>query len=92
MPEVNVAHARMGAQVLHGEMRTALFDGDTRNYDMEMGFTIHPTEDGNAGIVVRLGNPCIINHIKILLWDRDHRFFVSTRLNDQGIINNHNIL
>ena len=37
MPEVNVAHARMGAQVLQGEMRTALLDGDTTNYDMERG-------------------------------------------------------
>lgn len=74
MPEVNVAHARMGAQVLQGEMRTALLDGDTSNYDMERGFTRHPIEDGNAGIVVRLGNPCIINHIRILLWDKDLRY------------------
>lgn len=37
------------------------------------GFTRHPIEEGNAGIVVRLGQACIINHIKILLWDRDMR-------------------
>jgi len=75
LPEVNVAHTRFGAQVLQGEMRTALLDGDTTNYDMERGFTRHPIEDGNAGIVVRLGQACIINHIKILLWDRDMRSY-----------------
>lgn len=37
MPEVNVAHTRFGGQVLQGEMRTALLDGDTTNYDMERG-------------------------------------------------------
>lgn len=73
VPEVNVAHSRLGAQVLQGEMRTALLDGETTNYDMERGFTRHPIEDGNAGIVVRLGQPSIINHIKVLLWDRDMR-------------------
>ncbi|KAK4019828.1 hypothetical protein OUZ56_001835 [Daphnia magna] len=75
MPEVNVAHSRLGAQVLQGEMRTALLDGETTNYDMERGFTRHPIEDGNAGIVVRLGQPSIINHIKVLLWDRDMRSY-----------------
>ncbi len=63
-----MAHARMGAQVLQGEMRTALLDGDTTNYDMERGFTRHPIEEGNPGIIVRLGQPFIINHIKLLLW------------------------
>ena len=37
VPEVNVAHTKFGAQVLQGEMRTALLDGDTTNYDMERG-------------------------------------------------------
>lgn len=78
MPDVNVARTRLGAQVLQGEMRTALLDGDTTNYDMERGFTRHPIEDGNAGIVVRLGQPSIINHIRMLLWDRDTRFFQNT--------------
>ena len=60
--DVNVAHARMGAQVLQGEMRTALLDGDTTNYDMERGFTRHPIEeDKNRRVcrwrVVRLGQP-----------------------------------
>ena len=33
----NVAHPRHGAQVLQGEMRSFLLDGDTHNYDMERG-------------------------------------------------------
>jgi BTB/POZ domain-containing protein 9 len=57
-------------------MRTALLDGETTNYDMERGFTRHPIEDGNVGIVVRLGQPSIINHIKVLLWDRDMRLAI----------------
>lgn len=33
----NVAHPMHGAQVLQGEMRSYLLDGDTNNYDMERG-------------------------------------------------------
>lgn len=33
----NVANARHGAEVLLGEMRSYLLDGDTENYDMEKG-------------------------------------------------------
>lgn len=33
----NVAHPRYGAQVLQGEMRSFLLDGDTHNYDMDRG-------------------------------------------------------
>lgn len=35
--DVNVAHPMHGAQVLQGEMRSYLLDGDTNNYDMERG-------------------------------------------------------
>ena len=35
--DVNVAHPMYGAQVLQGEMRSYLLDGDTINYDMERG-------------------------------------------------------
>lgn len=35
--EENVAHPRHGAQVLQGEMRNFLLDGDTLTYDMERG-------------------------------------------------------
>ena len=70
----NVASLRHGAQVIRGEMKTSLLDGDTTNYDLDRGFTRHPIDDNNGlGIVIRLGQPSIINGIRMLLWDRDMR-------------------
>lgn len=75
MVDENVASPRHGAQVLQGEVKTALLDGDTHNYDMDRGFTRHSIDDSlNSGIVVKLGTQCIVNHMKLLLWDRDMRF------------------
>lgn len=54
----------------------ALLNGDHYNYDMEHGYTRHAINGiGDQGIIVRLGTPSIINHIKILLWDRDLRSY-----------------
>lgn len=65
---------RYNAQVIRGEMKTALLDGDSATYDLDRGFTRHPIDENNAqGIVIRLGQPCIINSIRLLLWDRDMR-------------------
>merc|ERR1719318_1663176 len=65
-----------GASVLVGEVKSALLDGDTKNYDMERGFSRHPIdESGDRGIVVKLGMPCIINRVNMLLWDRDQRAY-----------------
>jgi len=75
MPEENVAVPRHGACVLVGEVKSALLDGDSKNYDMEKGFSRHPIDDGDRGIVVKLGMPCIINRINMLLWDRDQRAY-----------------
>ncbi|XP_075534094.1 BTB (POZ) domain containing 9 isoform X2 [Dermacentor variabilis] len=74
LPGENVATQLHGAQVLQGEMRSALLDGDTQTYDMERGFTRHPI-DGQQGILVRLGAPCILNHLRLLLWDKDNRAY-----------------
>ena len=76
VPGENVAQPKHGAQVLFGEVKQALLDGDSKNYDMERGFSRHPIDESqqDKGIVVRLGNQCIINHIKMLLWDRDQRY------------------
>ncbi|XP_063993125.1 BTB/POZ domain-containing protein 9 [Diachasmimorpha longicaudata] len=72
----NVAHPRYGAQVLQGEMRSYLLDGDTHNYDMERGYTRHViTELHDHGILIKLGAQSIINHVKMLLWDRDMRSY-----------------
>ena len=68
----------VGAQhkVLVGEVKSALLDGDSKNYDMERGFSRHPIDEtGDKGIVVKLGMPCIINRINMLLWDRDQRAY-----------------
>lgn len=73
--EENVATTRLCAQVIRGEMKAALLDGDTINYDLDRGFTRHLIDDNNGqGIVIKLGQPYIINSIKLLLWDRDQRW------------------
>lgn len=74
VPEENIATMKYGAQVVKGELKSALLDGDTQNYDLDHGFSRHPIEDdGRAGIQVKLGQSSIINHIRLLLWDRDSR-------------------
>lgn len=76
IPEENIATMKFGAQVVKGELKSALLDGDTQNYDLDHGFSRHPIEeDGRAGIQVKLGQPSIINHIRLLLWDRDSRSY-----------------
>lgn len=41
-----------------------------------LGYTSHPiTDSGDESIVVELGTICIINHIKLLLWDKDTRSY-----------------
>lgn len=75
VPEENIATMKHGAVVVKGELKSALLDGDTQNYDLDHGFSRHPIEeDGRAtGILVRLGQPSIVNHVRLLLWDRDSR-------------------
>ncbi|XP_035736604.1 BTB/POZ domain-containing protein 9-like [Vespa mandarinia] len=72
----NIAIAVYGAEVLQGEMRSYLLDGNSYNYDMERGYTRHAiTDTQEHGILIKLGTQCIINHIKMLLWDRDLRSY-----------------
>ena len=73
-PEVNMASPQQGSAVLQGEMKSALLDGNSNNYDMERGYTRHciGTAD-DPGILIKLGTQCIVNHIKLLLWDKDLR-------------------
>ena len=76
MPEENVATPEHEAVVLIGEMKSALLDGDVENYDMEKGFTRHHIDDNDCqGILIELGVQCIINHIRMLLWDKDVRAY-----------------
>ncbi|XP_055594610.1 BTB/POZ domain-containing protein 9 [Uranotaenia lowii] len=85
-PEENVACAKLNSRTIQGELRSALLDGDTISYDMEKGYTRHSISDNgeSQGIVVELGQMFLINHIKILLWDRDSRsysYFVEVSVN-----------
>ncbi|MGH0142370.1 UNVERIFIED_CONTAM: hypothetical protein FKN15_077809 [Acipenser sinensis] len=76
IPEENIATMKHGAQVVKGELKSSLLDGDTQNYDLDHGFSRHPIEDDcRSGIEVKLGQPSIINHIRLLLWDRDSRSY-----------------
>ncbi|XP_012538493.1 BTB/POZ domain-containing protein 9 [Monomorium pharaonis] len=72
----NVASLSYNAEVLQGEMRSYLLNGDTHNYDMERGYTRHTISDTEVhGILIKLGSQYIINHIKMLLWDLDSRSY-----------------
>lgn len=72
----NVALPSLGAQVLQGEMRGYLLDGDSSTYDMERGYTRHTiTKSQRHGILLKLGGQYIINHIRMLLWDLDMRSY-----------------
>ncbi|XP_052263784.1 BTB/POZ domain-containing protein 9-like [Dreissena polymorpha] len=87
LPEENVATTRHGAQVIRGEMKAALLDGDTINYDLDRGFTRHLIDDNNGqGIVIKLSQPYIVNTFKLLLWDRDQRsysFYIEVSMDDK---------
>lgn len=70
-----MASSKQGTIVLQGEMKSALLDGNVYNYDMDRGYTRHSIGEttGDPGILIQLGTQCIVNHIKILLWDNDLR-------------------
>lgn len=84
-PGENVASQKFRSQVVQGEFRLALLDDDCTQYDMEKGYTRHMITDANdQGIIVELGTISIINHLKLLLWDRDNRsyfYFVEVSVN-----------
>ena len=85
-PEENVATLRHGAQVIRGEMKAALLDGDNQNYDLDRGFTRHPIDDNEGqGIAVKLGQSSIINTVRLLLWDKDMRsysYYIEVSMDD----------
>lgn len=75
VPDENIATSRHGAEVIEGEMRECLLDGDTANFDLDRGFTRHLILEGDKGICIALGRPSIINTIKLLLWNKDSRSY-----------------
>ncbi|XP_003740974.1 BTB/POZ domain-containing protein 9 [Galendromus occidentalis] len=84
LPEENVATASHFAQVLTGEPRSDLLEPKTnRKYDIDRGFTKHSIDDGE-GITIALGEPSIINHVVLRLWDKDPRsysYYVEVSMN-----------
>lgn len=54
---------------------------------MILGYARHSiTESNDLGIIVELGTISIINHIKILLWDKDNRsysYFIEVSVNQK---------
>ncbi|OWF52316.1 BTB/POZ domain-containing protein 9-like [Mizuhopecten yessoensis] len=83
----NVSSSRHSAQVIRGEMKAALLDGDCQNYDLDRGFTRHPIDDNEGqGVVIRLSQPFIVNAFKLLLWDRDMRsysYYIEVSMDDK---------
>lgn len=83
MPEENVASVKHGAKVLIGDLklsRRLVHDGEeltsAQSLDLEKACSKQLTDDGsNTGILIELGIQCIVNHIKMLLWDRDTRAY-----------------
>ncbi|XP_060523915.1 BTB/POZ domain-containing protein 9 [Cylas formicarius] len=72
----NVACPRNGSKVVAGELIEYLLDGDYYSYDMDKGYTRHAISgSSDEGIIIKLGVPSIINHVRMLLWDRDIRSY-----------------
>ncbi len=69
--EENVATPKHGATVVNGEVKNALLDGDSSNYDMKRGFTWHLIDDDcyhqwdfrrNHDSYCNLNSPCPTVH------------------------------
>ncbi|XP_068155599.1 BTB/POZ domain-containing protein 9-like [Drosophila tropicalis] len=71
----NVATAEYSAQCIAGWNSFNLLNGDVTNYQWTTGFTAHTIGSNDDGILVELGDIYNINHIRLLLWDRDHRIY-----------------
>ena len=64
------------AVTVEGQVKDALLNGDTENYNGEQGYTTHTImRDSSKGITVQLGQPYLLNCIRMLLWDRDNRSY-----------------
>ena len=74
VPDENIATPHRDAVTIEGQGGDVLLNGDTENYTGENGYTTHSiTRDHSKGITVLLGQPYIINCIRMLLWDKDNR-------------------
>ena len=74
-PVENVASTKQFASVAEGvsRSRNALINGDTQNYDWDMGYTCHQL--GSGSIIIQLCQPFCISSMRMLLWDCDARAY-----------------
>lgn len=75
IPTRNIATMDRSATVTEGVCRTrnALLNGDILNYDWDSGYTCHQL--GSGSILVQLGQPYIVDSMRLLLWDCDKRAY-----------------
>lgn len=78
VPTQNVALAEKSACVIEGVSRSRnnLLNGDVTNYDWDSGYTCHQL--GSGSILVQLGQPYMIDSMRLLLWDCDNRSYSYT--------------
>ncbi|KAJ3643698.1 hypothetical protein Zmor_026394 [Zophobas morio] len=69
-PTTNVATVDKKAIVVEGINGPALLDGITSNYN---NYTYHAV--GSGSIVVQLAQPFMLSSMKLLLWNKDSRFY-----------------
>ncbi|VDP24105.1 unnamed protein product [Soboliphyme baturini] len=72
--DINVAASNRNAQVIDGELRMALLNGDCKSYDMEMerGFKLHLRKD--------VDNPCIIRILVRNCDNRKYSYYIETSI------------
>uniref|UniRef100_A0A0N5AMB9 BTB domain-containing protein n=1 Tax=Syphacia muris TaxID=451379 RepID=A0A0N5AMB9_9BILA len=83
LPNINVATSTYNARVINGEGGIRFLNSDTCRYDMEHSVVSHLIHENSQGIVVELDRPYNINHLRLLLWDRDqrvHRYYVEVSM------------
>lgn len=78
-PNRNMAIGTEGAEVTEGEFANFLLDGNSKEYTFDKGFSRHMIGNSESGepkaIAVCLAQPTILNHLKLLLWDKDDRAY-----------------
>ena len=66
-----------------GEVKTALLDGDSKNYDMERGFSRHPidetTDKGMQNEDINGARPRI-DKVRTMTWNKDFQGSPSMKL------------
>uniref|UniRef100_A0A0N5B6N2 BTB domain-containing protein n=1 Tax=Strongyloides papillosus TaxID=174720 RepID=A0A0N5B6N2_STREA len=75
IPERSIATTKENALVIEGVSRTrnALLNGNYEDYDWDNGYTCHQL--GSGSITIHFPQPYLVDSIRLLLWDRDDRYY-----------------